>query len=607
MIKLELLAPARDYASAVAAVDYGADAIYIGGSSFGARRAAANSAADISRVVEYAHQFGVKVYATFNTVIFDEELEEAKRAAQELVDTGVDALIVQDMAVARMGLGVELHASTQMCNMTAEGVKFLEDVGFSRVVLERALSGDQIEAITQSTDVEIEAFVHGAICVGHSGRCLLSRSMSSRSGNRGECSQPCRMTYDLCDDRGRKILSTKHLLSVKDLNLSARLGEMIDLGVTSFKIEGRLKEIGYTKNIVAHYRQQLDLLMGEREGYVRSSCGESKFDFDPNPIKSFTRGESEYLFDGQSANLASFDTPKSVGEELGEVSEIRRGEAFKLSRGVTLAAGDGVCFISSDGLKGSNINRMEGEWIYPNRMDGLSRGVKIYRNFDKLFADRLEGSRTRRKVGVGAKISMSERCITLTYKDNEGCSATTSVCEELQGAQNINKMREVIHTQLSKCGDTIFEVESVVLETGSENYFVPSSRLAALRRDTLETLRQRRMESMTKGGRHFRENPDARYPTSEISAEGAVTNRVAEAFYRDHGVSSVARSWECERDLGGAKVMESSYCLRHEIGECLREGSRLRRDLYLHRGAQKFKLEFDCAKCRMNVYKINGE
>ncbi len=605
MTKLELLAPARDYASAVAAVDYGADALYIGGSSFGARRAAANSAADISRVVEYAHQFGVKVYATFNTVIFDHELEEARKAAQELVDTGVDALIVQDMAVARMGLGVELHGSTQMCNMTAEGVKFLEDVGFSRVVLERALSKSQIEAITQSTNVEIEAFVHGAICVGHSGRCLLSRSMSSRSGNRGECNQSCRMTYDLCDERGRKILSGKHLLSVRDLNLSDRLGEMVDIGVTSFKIEGRLKEIGYTKNIVAHYRKLLDEVISEREGYMRSSCGESTFDFIPTPSKSFTRGESEYLFDGQSDNLASFETPKSVGEELGEVIDVKRGEAFKLSREVVISTGDGVCFITPEGMRGSNINRTEGEWIYPNRMDGISRGVKIYRNFDKLFADRLESSRTRRKVGVGARIAICEGCITLTYKDDEGCSATTTVCEELQSAQNIDKMREVIHTQISKCGDTIFEVNNVVVESGSESYFVPSKRLAALRRDTLEALRQRRMGLIPKGGRHFSENPDALYPTSQISAEEAVTNRVAEEFYRDHGVEEVTRSWECERDLTGAKVMESSYCLRHEIGECLKRGSRLRGDLFLQRGAHKYRLDFDCAVCQMNVYKFN--
>ncbi len=478
MTKLELLAPARNYTSAVAAVDHGADALYIGGSSFGARKAAANSVADIARVVEYAHQFGVRVYATFNTVIFDEELERAQCAARELVDAGVDALIVQDMAVARWALPMELHASTQMCNMRVEGVKFLEDVGFSRVVLERALSRERIAQITSQTSVEIEAFIHGAICVGHSGRCLLSRSISSRSGNRGECSQPCRMTYDLCDGRGRRLLSAKHLLSVKDLNLSARIGDMIDIGVTSFKIEGRLKEIGYTKNIVAHYRQLLDYEISQREGYMRSSCGESTIEFTPNPIKSFTRGESEYLYCGQSQSLASFDTPKSMGERIGVVEELRRKEAFRLEGDESLAVGDGVCWITSEGLRGTNINRVEGEWIYPNRMDGVVRGVELYRNLDKRFVDALDRSRTRRKISVRAKISISESCATLTMVDYEGHSATRSLCEEFAVAQNQQKIREVLHTQISKCGDTIFMVESLDIEDHGELYFIPSSHLA---------------------------------------------------------------------------------------------------------------------------------
>ncbi|MFI3302900.1 MAG: U32 family peptidase [Rikenellaceae bacterium] len=602
MIKLELLAPARDYTSAIAAVDCGADALYIGGSSFGARRAAANSDEDIAKVVEYAHKFGVRVYATFNTVIFDNELDIAQKAAEGLVATGVDALIIQDMAVARMGLPVELHASTQMCNMTVEGVKFLEDVGFSRVVLERALSGEQIATIAAATNVELEAFVHGAICVGHSGRCLLSRSISSRSGNRGECSQSCRMTYDLCDTKGRKILSEKHLLSVKDLNLSARLGDMIDAGVTSFKIEGRLKEIGYTKNIVAHYRKLLDAEIAQRQGYERSSCGVSTVEFEPNPSKSFTRGESEYLFRGQAYNLASFDTPKSLGEALGEVKEIRRGEAFKIES--ELSAGDGICFMTPQGLRGTNINRVEGAWVYPNRMDGIAKGVKIFRNFDKKFSDAMESSRTKRKIAVRAKFSASESCATMTFVDSEGHNATVSLCDEFSLAQAPQKMREVIYAQISKCGDTIFATEDINIEPHSENYFIPSSRLAQLRREALGELLMRRLSSTKKGGRHFTENLTAQYPHHEISAEGAVTNRIAAQFYRDHGVQSVTPSWECATDLTGAKVMESSYCLRHEIGECIKEGSQLRGELLLHHGADRFRLEFDCAKCQMNIYKV---
>ncbi len=604
MQKLELLAPAKDYDAAKAAIDHGADAIYIGAESFGARKAAGNSMSDIARVVDYAHQFGVRVYATFNTVIFDGELTQAQRVAQEIVATGVDALIIQDMAVCRMGLDVELHASTQMCNMRVEDVKFLEDVGFSRVVLERALSKDQIADIASQTNIEVEAFVHGAICVGHSGRCLLSRSISNRSGNRGECSQPCRMTYDLCDSKGSIILSGKHLLSVKDLNLSSRIGEMIDIGVTSFKIEGRLKDIGYTKNIVAHYRKLLDSHIAQRKGYMRSSCGESKVEFEPNPVKSFTRGESEYLFGGQTQNLASFDTPKSMGEELGEVVDIRRGEAFKIKSVCRLSAGDGICFVTPQGLKGTNINRVEGEWIYPNRVDGITRGVTIFRNFDKVFADTLMSTKTRRKIEIRARLSVTNSCATLVYVDKEGYNSTSSIIEPFDKTQNTAKMRETLHTQITKCGDTIFEVKSVDIESGSEEFFIPSSKLAALRRDTLSGLQLRRTESMSKGGRHFRENIEAIYPHKHITAEGAVTNKVATQFYMDHGAQSVTPSWECTQDLGGALVMESSYCLRREIGECLKEGSHLRSELYLKRGAEQFKLKFDCENCQMNIYKI---
>ncbi|MFI3282066.1 MAG: U32 family peptidase [Rikenellaceae bacterium] len=604
MKKLELLAPAKDYASAIAGVDHGADAIYIGGSSFGARKAAANSVEDIAKVVDYAHGFGVRVYATFNTVIFDDELHAARQAACELVEAGVDALIIQDMAVARMGLPVELHASTQKCNMTPEGVKFLEELGFSRVVLERALSKERIAEISRATTVEIEGFVHGAICVGHSGRCLLSRSMSSRSGNRGECSQSCRMTYDLCDERGREIIRGKHLLSVKDLDLSQHIGEMIDAGVSSFKIEGRLKEISYTKNIVAYYRQLLDQEIAHREGYTRSSCGVSMMEFTPNPAKSFSRGGCEYLFDGQAKELASFDTPKSMGEPIGVIAQIKRAEAFRIEGDVDLGVGDGVCFITPEGLKGTNINHINGGWIYPNRMDSITKGATIYRNFDKKFSDSVDNSRTRRRVSVRAKVLITESCATLTYIDEQGYSATTTIVESSEPAQNPHKMLEVLHTQISKSGDTIFEVERVEVHPQSESFFTPSRRLATLRRDTLAELLHRRKESMAKGGRWFHENKEAVYPHHIITAEEAVTNNQAAQLYTDHGVESIARSWECAPNLVGAKVMESSYCLRHEIGECLKEGTQLRGELFLHHGAHKFRLEFDCARCKMNIYKV---
>ncbi|MDE7070138.1 MAG: U32 family peptidase, partial [Alistipes sp.] len=342
---IELLAPARDFEAAVAAVDYGADALYMGGARFGARHAAGNSAETIARVAEYAHQYGVRVHATLNTLLYDDELEAAERQARELIAAGVDALIVQDQAFRRMNLPVELHASTQMCNRTPEQARFLERCGYARVILERALSLDEIRAVRAACGVELECFVHGAICVGYSGRCFLSRSMSERSGNRGACSQPCRLPYDLKDAGGRTILGGRHLLSVRDLNLSARLGELIDAGISSFKIEGRLKDVGYIKNVVAHYRREIDRALLERPRLRRASDGESVPDFRPDPAKSFTRGESEYFFGGRRRGVASFDTPKAVGQPLGRVSQVGRGW-FRLEKPADLAPGDGLCFLT---------------------------------------------------------------------------------------------------------------------------------------------------------------------------------------------------------------------------------------------------------------------
>ncbi len=597
MSKIELLAPAKNRESAIAAIDYGADAIYIGGARFGARHAASNSVEDIARVVEYAHQYGVSVHCTLNTLIFESELSQAEQSARELIATGIDALIVQDMAFARMNLPVDLHASTQMCNMTPESVRFLEECGFSRVVLERALSLEKIAQIRKATSIELEAFVHGAICVGHSGRCYLSRSLSQRSGNRGECSQPCRLTYDLVDGAGRKILSEKHLLSVKDLNLSSQIGNMLDAGVCSFKIEGRLKDIGYTKNIVGHYRTQLDRAIAQRDGLVRSSLGDTQLDFTPNPSKSFTRGESEYLLFGQRSGLASFDTPKSVGERLGVVNSVRR-DSFRLQEPKEFIGGDGICFVTPQGMVGTNINSVDGEWITPNRMDGIVRGVELFRNFDKAFNDRVERSRTRRTIGVEAIFSATPIYICLKYRDVSGLSVSVSRSGEFDEPRNVERMAEVIRTQISKSGDTIFRVEDTLIE--GEIRFVASSVLSEMRREALEALRLKRIESHIVG-RHFSEKLEAQLPQRAISAEYNVTNSLARAFYLEHGAESIDEGLDLTDSFEGERVMQSSYCIRREIGECLKQGSKLSQELYIERGGRRYSLEFDCAKCQMNI------
>lgn len=596
---VELLAPAKDYASAVAAVDYGADAVYIGGAKFGARHAAGNSAEQIARVVEYAHQYGVRVHATLNTLIFDDELADAERQARELIAAGIDALIVQDMALRRMNLPVELHASTQMCNMTPAQARFLGDAGFARVILERALSLDEIRAICAATTAEVECFVHGAICVGYSGRCFLSRSMSDRSGNRGACSQPCRLTYDLTDGRGRTYVAGKHLLSVRDLNLSAHIGDMLDAGVTSFKIEGRLKDLNYIRNVVAYYRRAVDEALAARPHLRRSSFGESVPDFTPDTAKSFTRGESEYFFMGRTTGVASFDTPKSVGEFVGRVAQSGDGW-FRLEGGHTLAPGDGICFVVRGELKGTNVNAVDGARIVPNRMEGIVAGTDVYRNFDLRFSQLLESSRTRRVIPLRAEVCVTESRVTALFEDDRGGRFEFRAEGTFAPAQHETKMEATLREQFRKTGGTIFCVDEVRIEWPEGVKFVPASLLATLRREALEGIREAYV-SMPREYAIRPENPDAAYPSPRLTAEENVTNRLAEAFYRDHGVTEIEQGLDLAPTTAGRCVMRSAYCIRREIGECLRERPRIAGDLYLERGAARYKLEFDCARCEMRL------
>ena len=594
---VELLAPAKDYASAVAAVDYGADAVYIGGAKFGARQAAGNSAEEIARVVEYARRYGVRVHATLNTLVWDGELEEAERQARELIAAGVDALIVQDMALRRMSLPVELHASTQVCNSTPEGARFLGEAGFARVILERNLSLDEIRAICAATSAEVECFVHGAICVGYSGRCFLSRSMSGRSGNRGACSQPCRLAWDLTDGRGRTYIAGKHLLSVRDMNLARRIGDLLDAGVTSFKIEGRLKDTNYIKNVVAYYRRAVDEALAVRPGFVRSSVGESVPDFTPDPSKSFTRGESEYFFAGKRPGVASFDTPKAVGEQVGRVEKVS-GSGFVLSGEAELAPGDGICFVTPRGATGTNVNAVEGRRIVPNRMEGIVAGAEVYRNSDRLFNLRLERSRTRRVIPVTAVAEVSAEGLTITYTDCEGVTASAGRRVKLDRAKNPGANASALQAQAMKSGDTIFTVRDA--EVRGAEWFVPASLAAEVRREALSALDEARRNRPLEH-RILPENPAARYPSERLTAEENVTNRLAEAFYRDHGVREIERGLDLAPTTAGHRVMRSAYCIRREIGECLRERPRLRGDLYLEHGAHRYRLEFDCAACEMSL------
>ncbi len=608
---IELLAPARDYASGQAAVDYGADALYIGGTRFGARYAASNTTEEVARLVEYAHAYGVRIHATLNTLIYPGELDEAARTAQELCEAGVDALIVQDMAFRRMNLPVELHASTQVCNTTPEGVRFLEACGFSRVILERGLTLDEIKAIRQATHVPLECFVHGAICVGYSGRCYLSRSQSTRSGNRGECTQACRLPYDLVDASGRTLLQGKHLLSVGDLNLSDRLEDLIDAGIDSFKIEGRLKDIVYVKNTVAYYRRLLDQIIESRRGLIRSSVGKSTPDFIPDPIRSFTRGFTRYYFDGRRPatqerpyRVASFDTPKATGARLGRVKSVGKN-FFSLTDPADIVPGDGICFLTGGELGGTNINRIEGNRIYPNRMEGIVPGVTLFRNYDHRFASTVERSSIRRKIAVQARYEWNGQQLSLHLCDETGIEVEERLAGPFDPAQNPEKMRILFQTQTAKSGETIFAIQKVDLP-GNNPPFLPSSTVNELRRHALERLLQARLSAHILP-QPLPEQTDYPFPATHLGPEYNVTNPLAEQFYRDHGVCQIEQGQDLRPTTRGCRVMTSSYCIRRETGQCLRKKNDWKGTLYLTHGTKRYRLEFDCLHCQMHLFDESSE
>ena len=593
---IELLSPAKDLTAAIAAIDHGADAVYMGGVRFGARQAAGNSIDDIARAAEYAHRYGARLHATLNTLLFESELRDAELLAHELIAAGVDALIVQDMAFREMNLPIEMHASTQVGNTTPEGVKFLEECGFARVILERSLTLEQIREICKATNAEVECFVHGAICVGHSGRCFLSRTTSHRSGNRGECSQPCRLPYDLKDEQGRTILSGKHLLSVRDMDLSDELEFLMDAGITSFKIEGRLKDARYIKNVVSHYRHRIDDILARRKDIIRPSAGKSTIEFTPDPAKSFTRGASTYMLHGKQAGVASFDTPKAIGEYLGQVERITR-DGFALDKRSDLAAGDGICILTSEGMKGTNINAIEGTTIIPNRIEGITKGAKVYRNYDHRFTLSLDRSRTRRAVDVKAWLTLSAEGCTLKVKDEQGIEAEVTRKESLQPANDPQKMCDTARRQIEKSGGTIFSVTEVEVKGGE--FFAPASLLSDMRREALESLLKARIAAP----RHHKiltDDGSACYPWQIITKYENVTNSLAEKFYRRHGVEQIEPALELQPTTR-ERVMISSYCIRREIGECLKEGSKLRGNLYIEHGAAHYRLNFDCKQCLMTL------
>ena len=595
MRKLELLAPAKNLACGIAAVDHGADAVYIGAVRFGARVAAGNSVDDIRQLCDYAHQFGVKVYVTVNTIIYDNELEATRQLIEQLYEARVDAILVQDMGLLKMQLPpIALHASTQTDNRTIEKVKWLRSLGFRRIVLARELSVDEITAIHQQVpDVELEVFVHGALCVSYSGQCYASQCLFGRSANRGACAQICRMKFDLLDADGNELEHQRYLLSLKDLNQYAHLEELIQAGACSFKIEGRLKDITYVKNVVAAYSQKLDAIIAKHpQEYCRASQGHCTYSFTPNLKKTFNRGFTTYFLHGRQPDIFSPDTPKAMGEYVGTVKELRR-DSFNVAGTAAFANGDGLCFINRDGeLEGFRVNRAEGNRLFPQQMPkNLRPGLALYRNNDMEFERQLARQSSVRKIPMTFSLKETEDGFSLSALD-----VTVDVACEHQMAEK--SPRENIYRQLSKLGGTPYECSRVEL-ADDFNWFIPSSLLADMRRQWVE-----KINSIKSNPSIIRVNANidshAVAPLYDYPYLYNISNQQAQQFY---GVKSLT-AYELKPANG--PLMQCRHCLRYALGYCVKNGGRKpqwKEPLSLRLGdGRTFRLEFDCKHCQMNVW-----
>lgn len=600
--KIELLAPARNLECGIEAINHGADAVYIGAPKFGARAAAVNSLEDIAALVEYAHLYNARIYVTVNTILKEEELKETEEMIRELYRIGVDALIVQDMAIAKLELPpIPLHASTQMDNRTVDKVKFLRDAGFRQVVLARELSLREIGKIHEACpDTPLEVFVHGALCVSYSGQCYVSQACFGRSANRGECAQFCRLPFSLVDAEGKMIAKDKHLLSLKDLNQSEELEALLDAGASSLKIEGRLKDVSYVKNVTAAYRQKLDAIFARRKEYTRASSGKCRFDFKPQLDKSFSRGFTRYFLHGRSKDIFSFDTPKSLGEEMGTMKE-SRGNYLTVAGVKSFSNGDGVCYLDEQGrLQGFRINRVDGNKLYPQEMPRIKPRTMLYRNFDQEFERILARKSSERKIAVCILLAENNFGFSLTMTDEDDNSVTLTLPRDREPART--PQADNLKNQLAKLGNTPFEAERIDIDF-SENWFIPASVLSELRRQLVEQLiiarkvNYRRELAVWKPTTHT-------FPQQTLSYLGNVMNTRAASFYQDHGVKEVEPAYE-KQPVEAAVLMFCKHCLRYSMGWCpihQRERSPYKEPYYLvGTDGKKFRLSFDCKNCQMKV------
>ncbi|MBP9993907.1 MAG: U32 family peptidase [bacterium] len=623
MKKIELLSPAKNLEVGIAAINHGADAVYIGGPSFGAREKVGNSIEDIEKLCRHAAIFDAKVYVTLNTLLFDNELEQARKIAWDCWNAGVDALIVQDMALLKMAdmPPIAFHASTQCHNISAEKVKFLEDVGFSQVVLARELSINDIKDIRSKTTVPLEFFVHGALCVCYSGQCYLSHVIGHRSANRGACAQPCRLAWNLEDEDGHTLINNRHLLSLRDLNNSGNLEELIDAGITSFKIEGRLKDADYVKNTTAFYRREIDKIIERRSDLERSSHGISVPAFVPNLEKSFNRCFSDYFVHGRQKNIDAPFTPKSMGEYVGTIERIN-GNKLIINSNAEFHNGDGLCFLDKNNeLQGFNVNGVEtvpksfrnnenNLLITSSRLfQAIPPHVRLYRNFDIVWQKSVENSTGQRKEKISLRLAEKESGIELfvAHQSLENQEVSASLQLDLSQANNPEKAMDTIRTKLSQWGDTKFVVANIDIDF-SRPYFIPASALGELKRQLVVKLEDALVEEHRQN-REIRkfQRQDLQYPEKTLSYLGNVTNSASRQFYENHGVEDISDGLEKAMPDGDVVVMTTKHCIRYANGMCSKETGKPALPLYISNDKGRFRLDFDCGNCRMKVVCENSK
>ena len=602
--KIELLAPAKNLECGIEAINHGADAVYIGAPQFSARASAGNSLEDIKALAAHAHLFGAKIYVALNTILNDRELEQTERLIWQLWEEAkVDALIIQDMGITMLNLPpIPLHASTQVDNRTSEKAKFLEDVGFSQIVLARELTLEEIRKIAQTVSTPLETFVHGALCVCYSGQCYLSEALSKRSANKGSCAQYCRLPYDLTDSNGEKIESQKHLLSMKDLNLSDDLEALLDAGISSLKIEGRLKDLSYVKNTVAYYNQKLNDIIERRTEYTRASSGQSTVNFVPDLAKSFNRGFTKYfLYGRKEKDIWSLKSPKSIGEYIGTVSEVSN-KYIRLRTDKKLNNGDGLCFFDNDDqLQGIQVNKVENNLIYPFEKPTIKQGTKVYRNYDHEFEKILSRNNTAdRRVSITIKVKETESGFSIQAIDEDSFSAALNFEQVKEVAKK--DQSENIKNNLSKTGTTIFSVSDVILDFSSP-WFMPASVVAEWRRQLTDKLLEIRRSGYVRQQVEHKQTSHS-FPVKSITYLGNVMNEKSKQFYIQHQASVVQPAFEkqAQQDV---PLMFTRHCIKQSLGWCPKEVKIIhpyKEPFFLSYKGVKLKLSFDCKVCEMKVF-----